>query len=69
MVAGSQAQNMERMGRRGRGGGRAAIPVRGQGLAERVRGSRALREAVKDGWDEAAVAVALLGAQDRLTLW
>jgi hypothetical protein len=59
-VTGSQAQNMARMGRRGRGGGRAVIPVRGQGLAARVRRSRALREAVKDGWDEEAVAAALL---------
>jgi hypothetical protein len=56
------------MGRRGRGGGRPPIPVRGEQLAARVRRSLALREAVRDGWDADAVAEALLGSQDP-TLW
>jgi hypothetical protein len=49
VVSGSQAQNMQRMGRRGRGGGRPPIPGRGEPLAARVRRSVALREAVRDG--------------------
>lgn len=69
VVTGTQAQNMQRMGRRGRGGGRAAIPGRGRGLAARVRHSRALRDAVRHGWDADAVAAALLDAAERLTLW
>jgi hypothetical protein len=69
VVTGTQAQNMRRMGRRGRGGGRSPIPVRGQQLAARVRRSRALHAAVRDGWDGEAVAAALLDADDRLTLW
>jgi hypothetical protein len=40
VVTGSQAQNMQRMGRLGRGGGRPAIPVRGEPLAARVRAGR-----------------------------
>jgi len=35
VVAGSQAQNMQRMGRRCRGGGRPAFPRRGHALAAR----------------------------------
>ena len=69
VVAGSQAQNMARMGRLGRGGGRARVPARGENLAARVRRSRALRAAVRHGWDAEAVASALLDAQGRLTLW
>jgi hypothetical protein len=69
VVTGTQAQNMQRMGRRGRGGGRAAIPVRGEQLAARVRRSRALRAAVRGGWDGEAVAAAFLDVQGRLTLW
>ena len=68
VVTGSQAQNMQRMGRRGRGGGRRAIPGRGEPLAARVRRSVALRAAVRDGWDGNAVAAALLG-EDQPTLW
>jgi hypothetical protein len=68
VVTGSQAQNMQRMGRRGRGGVRRAIPGRGEPLAARVRRSVALRAAVRDGWDGEAVAAALLGSQDPM-LW
>jgi hypothetical protein len=69
VVSGTQAQNMQRMGWRGRGGGRRAIPSRGEQLAARVRRSRALRAAVRDGWDGAAVAAALLDGADAPTLW
>lgn len=69
VVTGTQAQNMRRMGRLGRGGGRPAIPSRGEQLAARVRRARALREAVRDGWDGDAVAAALLGTPQELTLW
>jgi hypothetical protein len=68
VVAGSQSQNMARMGRLGRGGGRALVPARGQQLAARVRRSRALRAAVRHGWDGEAVAAALLGGEQP-TLW
>jgi hypothetical protein len=54
VVTGSQAQNMQRMGRR-------TIPGRGELLAVRVCRSVVLRAAVRDGWDGAAVAAALLG--------
>ncbi len=65
VVTGTQAQNMQRMGRRGRGRGRPPIPMRGEQLAARVRRSRALR----NGWDAEAVTAALLDAQEHLTLW
>jgi hypothetical protein len=69
VVTGTQAQNMQRMVRRGRGGGRPPIPLRGEQLAARVRRVRALRAAVRHGWDAEAVAAALLDAQEHLTLW
>jgi hypothetical protein len=70
VVSGSQGQNMARMGRLGRGGGRSVMVLRGESLAGRVARSRALRAAVRCGWDADAVAAALLvGGSDALTLW
>ncbi|WP_395311298.1 hypothetical protein V4U86_11350 [Mycobacterium sp. AMU20-3851] len=66
VVSGSQGDNMERMARMRRGGGRQAMrrcDSRGV-LRER---SVALREAVCRGWNAAAVQAALLG--DQPTLW
>ena len=66
VVAGSQGDNMERMARMRRGGGR--YPVRRfDSLGVRRERSVALREAVRNGWDAAAVEAALLGHQP--TLW
>lgn len=53
VVAGTQSQNLTEMGRKGRGGGWAG-PTR----AERAARSRALREAVRGGWNEEAVTAA-----------
>ena len=69
VMTGTPAQNMPRMGRLGRGGGRPPNPLRGEQLAARVRRWRALREAVRGGWDAEAVAAALLNAPDGFTLW
>jgi hypothetical protein len=65
VVAGTQQENMERMARARRGGGRPSI--RGIGRQARRARSVALREAVRHGWDEQAVQRALLGADP--TLW
>jgi len=66
VVAGSQRDNMERMARMRRGGGR--YPVRRfDSRGVRRERSVALREAVRHGWDAAAVQAALLG--DQPTLW
>lgn len=66
VVAGSQGDNMERMARMRRGGGR--YPVRRfDSRGVRRERSVALREAVRNGWDAAAVEAALLGNQP--TLW
>jgi hypothetical protein len=51
VVGGDQRQNMVRMARMRRGGGRRPIVARGAGVAARVERSRAIREAVKHGWD------------------
>jgi len=50
--AGTQAENLAQMGRAGRGGGRGH-PRRwyGPDRAARVARSRALRHAVRHGWD------------------
>jgi hypothetical protein len=64
VVAGTQSQNMLRMGRGRRGGGRPSI--RGVGREARRARSVALREAVRHGWDANAVREALLGAEPRL---
>jgi hypothetical protein len=67
IVAGSQRDNMIRMGRMGRGGGRRPIRRRNGREARRAL-SLALREAVRDGWDRDAIQAALLGSTDP-TLW
>ena len=65
VVAGTQFDNMRRMARARRGGGRPTI--RGLGREARRARSVALREAVQGGvWDADAVANALLGAEPRL---
>jgi hypothetical protein len=65
VVAGTQFDNMRRMARARRGGGRPTI--RGLGREARRSRSVALREAVQGGvWDADAVANALLGAEPRL---
>jgi hypothetical protein len=61
LTGGSQRDNMERMGRRGRGGGRRPIRRGEAGRLERRERSVALRAAVRDGWDAEAVRVALCG--------
>jgi hypothetical protein len=68
VVAGSQRDNMVRMARARRGGGRPAIRRRGAGVAARRARAVALREAVRHGWDAEAVATALLGSAEP-TLW
>jgi hypothetical protein len=66
VVSGSQGDNMERMARMRRGGGRHAVRrFHSRGL--RRERSVALRDAVRNGWDAAAVQAALLG--DQPTLW
>jgi hypothetical protein len=62
VVAGTQFDNMRRMARARRGGGRPTI--RGLGREARRARSVALREAVLGGvWDADAVADALLGVE------
>lgn len=68
LVAGSQRDNMEMMGRSGRGGGRTVVRRGDRGVAERRARAVALRDAVRDGWDADAVAAALLGSPEP-TLW
>jgi hypothetical protein len=65
VYAGTQRENMSEMGRAGRGGG-SYPPGLWPGLdrAGRARRSRALRAAVIDGWDSAAVAAASLGSSE-----
>ena len=66
VVVGSQGDNMDRMVKMRRGGGR--YPVRrGDSRGARRARSVALREAVRHGWDAVAVEAALLG--DQPTLW
>ena len=65
VMAGTQFDNMRRMARARRGGGRPTI--RGLGREARRARSVALREAVQGGvWDADAVANALLGVEPRL---
>lgn len=65
VVEGTQRDNMLRMGRMGRGGGRRVIGS--NGLADRRARSVALREALRThGWDPAAVEAATLGSHPRL---
>ena len=65
VMAGTQLENMRRMARARRGGGRPTI--RGLGREARRARSVALREAVRDrAWDADAVYSALLGSEPRL---
>jgi hypothetical protein len=65
VVAGTRFDNMRRMARARRGGGRPTI--RGLGSEARRARSVALREAVQGGvWVADAVAEALLGVEPRL---
>lgn len=68
LVAGSQRDNMEHMARARRGGGRPAVRRGDSGLAQRRERAVALREAVRGGWDAAAVADALVALREP-TLW
>lgn len=66
VTAGSQQENMEQMAARGRGGGRPKVITRDAGLVARRERALALREAVRAGWDAAAVEAAILGSHPRL---
>ena len=66
VMAGTQQENMEQMAARGRGGGRPTVIARGAGVRARRERALALREAVRSGWDPAAVEAAMLGTQPRL---
>ena len=68
LVSGSQRDNMEMMARAGRGGGRPRVLRGCAGLLARRAPAVALRDAVRHGWDAAAVAAALLGSAQP-TLW
>jgi hypothetical protein len=68
LMTGSQRENMEWMGRRGRGGGRRPIRRGRAGLLERRERSVALRAAVRHGWDSDPVRDAL-GGLSHPTLW
>jgi hypothetical protein len=61
VVAGTQRDNMARMARAGRGGGRPMI--RRDGWGSRRARSVALRAAVREGWDTAEAA--LLGSDEQ----
>jgi hypothetical protein len=52
------------MARARRGGGRSVVRRGGSGLAQRRARAVALRTAVRDGWDAAAVADALVSQRD-----
>lgn len=67
VFSGSQRDNMEQMGRSGRGGGRVPIRRGNNGVLARRDRSTALRDAVRHGWDAQAVADAL--AVGHPTLW
>lgn len=69
IILGTQSDNMRRMASMGRGGGRRAIFTRDAGVTARVARSRALRDAVRGGWDDDAVQEALLGQPDQYRLW
>ncbi|MFV9455004.1 hypothetical protein ACNJ7E_16360 [Rhodococcus sp. NM-2] len=61
VVLGTQAQNLAGMGAKGRGGGRGQTwHWYGPDRAARAARSRALREAIRDGWDDEKVRSALL---------
>jgi hypothetical protein len=64
IVGGRQRDNMVMMAR----AGRVAVRVGDHGVRARRARAVALREAVREGWDAAAVEAALLGSHDP-TLW
>ncbi len=68
IIGGSQRDNMMMMARAGRGGGRVLVRRGDHGIKARRARAVALREAVRHGWDAAAVEAALLGSTDP-TLW
>ena len=68
VVGGSQRDNMEQMARARRGGARPAVRRGVAGLAQRRARAVALRDAVRGGWDPAAVADALVALREP-TLW
>lgn len=68
VFSGSQRDNMEMMGRAGRGGGRPAVRRGRHGVRARRERAVALRDAVRNGWDAAGVEAALLGSSAP-TLW
>ncbi|REK83649.1 hypothetical protein DVG80_00930 [Rhodococcus erythropolis] len=60
VVAGTQSQNLAGMSAKGRGGGRGqSWHWYGPDRAARVARSRALREALRNGWDAEAVQAVL----------
>jgi hypothetical protein len=60
VVLGTQSQNLAGMGAKGRGGGRGqSWHWYGPDRAARVARSRALREALRNGWDAEAVQAVL----------
>ncbi|MGY4783898.1 hypothetical protein ACVH9Z_28815 [Rhodococcus opacus] len=64
-MLGTQAQNLAGMGAKGRGGGRGQTwHWYGPDRAARAARSRALREAVRGGWDADAVRAALLASEN-----
>ncbi|MGJ9414409.1 hypothetical protein ACHAAC_17045 [Aeromicrobium sp. CF4.19] len=69
LAGGTQADNLARMARRNRGGGKPLM-VRppGLGRAELAARSRAIREIVREGWDTERLA-RLLVDHDQSTLW
>ena len=68
VVGATQAENLADMGRKGRGSGGAWLRRRHAGTdrAEVAARSRALRAAVRSGWNPDAVAVALRGHHESL---
>jgi len=69
IVLGTQSDNLARMGRTGRGGGRGhPRQWYRPDCAARAARSRALREAVRHGWDDEAVREAL-EASEHATLF
>jgi hypothetical protein len=68
VVPGTQRDNLLMMARAGRGGGRVAVRRGDNGVKARRARAVARREAVRHGWDAAAVEAAPLGWRDP-TLW
>lgn len=64
VVGGTQRDNMLRMARARRGGGRVAVRRGDNGIKAWRARAVALRDAVRNGWDSEAVAAALLGSPE-----